>query len=58
LDGGFTAAGIVRRQHVARLLQQHRSGVADFSNRLWTLMVLNLWYEQWMAPARSTQSAA
>lgn len=58
LEGGFTAEGIIERRHIAALLKQHRAGVADFSNKLWTVMALNLWYEKWIAAGRSTQSAA
>jgi asparagine synthase (glutamine-hydrolysing) len=58
LEGGFTAEGIVDRRHIAWLLQQHRAGAADYSNKLWTVMALNLWYERWIAAGRSTQSAA
>jgi len=50
LDGGFTAEGIVSRQHVADLLQAHRDGKGDFSNKLWTLMALNLWHQRWLKP--------
>jgi len=48
LDGGFTADGIVDRRLVAGLLQAHRDGKGDFSNKLWTLMVLNLWHQKWL----------
>ena len=48
LDGGFTAEGVVSRQHVADLLQAHRDGKGDFSNKLWTLMALNLWHDRWL----------
>jgi asparagine synthase (glutamine-hydrolysing) len=58
LDGGFTAEGIVKRRHVEWLLKQHRAGAADYSNKLWTLMALNLWYERWLTGTRSTLSAA
>jgi len=48
LDGGFTAQGIVSRPQVARLLQAHRDAEGDYSNKLWTLMALNLWHERWL----------
>lgn len=48
MEGGFTAEGILNKTHLQRMLDMHRSGVADFSNRLWTVMALNLWYERWI----------
>ena len=42
LDGGFTKKGFLRRDELARLLAAHRTGVPDWSNRLWTVLVLNL----------------
>jgi asparagine synthase (glutamine-hydrolysing) len=50
LDGGFTALGVVKREAVAGLLERHRKREQDLSNKLWTLMAINLWYERWMRP--------
>jgi asparagine synthase (glutamine-hydrolysing) len=67
LDGGLTKAGVLRRDTLERLLAEHRQGGVDYSSRLWTAMVLNLWYERWVrgegpaqptAPLRRAEHAA
>lgn len=58
LDGGFTAVGIVRRPHVEQLLSDHQRGGVDYSNKLWTLLALNLWHERWLTPLRSASAVA
>ena len=55
LDGGFTGKGFLRRDELARLLAAHRTGVPDWSNRLWTVLVLNLWHKRWIESARPRQ---
>ncbi|HVR63399.1 MAG TPA: asparagine synthase (glutamine-hydrolyzing) [Polyangia bacterium] len=60
LDDGLTKTGFLRRDQIATLLQNHRTGVGDFSNRLWTVMVLNLWHRRWIQsgrPAAATTSS-
>ena len=54
LDRGLTAAGILRRDALAGLLAAHRRGGVDLSTRLWTALVLNLWYERWIAGAQAS----
>jgi asparagine synthase (glutamine-hydrolysing) len=39
----MTAAGMIRRDEVQRLVDEHLMGVADHRKRLWTLLVLELW---------------
>ena len=51
LDGGFTKEGLVKRKHVETLLAEHGKP-HDNSNKLWTLMVLNLWHERWVTGKR------
>lgn len=48
LDSGLTREGVLRYDHLLYLLNSHQGGQADYSNRLWTAMVLNLWHEQWI----------
>jgi asparagine synthase (glutamine-hydrolysing) len=48
LDGGFTREGLVDRRHVEALLAEHATTPVDHSNKLWTLMALNLWHERWI----------
>ena len=49
LDGGLTKSGVLRRDALERLLAAHIRGERDYSNRLWTAMVLNLWHDRWIA---------
>ena len=49
LEGGFTKLGIFARDDLARLLDSHRRRERDYSNKLWTAMVLNLWYARWLS---------
>jgi len=57
LDSGLTRTGFVRRDTVAQLLREHRTGVPDHSNRLWTVMVLNLWHKRWIEGGRPAKPA-
>lgn len=57
LDGGLTATGMLQRAPLAELLRAHRTGVPDYSTRLWTVLMLNLWHQRWIAPARSAKPA-
>jgi asparagine synthase (glutamine-hydrolysing) len=52
LDGGLTSAGVLRRPALERLMSEHQAGRADRSNKLWTAMMLNLWYERWIGSGR------
>ena len=47
LEEGLTRAGFLRKGPVQQLLDEHRAGKVDWSNRLWTVMMLNLWHERW-----------
>jgi len=49
LESGLTRAGYLRADHLATLLEAHRTRKRDYSTRLWTIMVLNLWYDRWVA---------
>jgi asparagine synthase (glutamine-hydrolysing) len=57
LDAGLTREGILRRDHLAQLLRQHRAGERDYSNRLWAAMSLNLWHERWIGAAAAASAA-
>jgi asparagine synthase (glutamine-hydrolysing) len=57
LDGGLTRTGFLRRDSLAQLLAEHRTGVPDHSNRLWTVLVLNLWYRRWVESPRPARPA-
>jgi asparagine synthase (glutamine-hydrolysing) len=49
LEGGFTKLGLLRRAALEELLERHRRRDGDFSNKLWTAMALNLWYDHWIS---------
>ncbi|HTA21043.1 MAG TPA: asparagine synthase (glutamine-hydrolyzing) [Polyangia bacterium] len=55
LDGGLTKSGFLQRNVIADLLAQHKSGAKDNSNKLWTVLVLNLWHQRWIETARPTR---
>jgi asparagine synthase (glutamine-hydrolysing) len=58
LDGGLTRTGFLRRDTLDQLLREHRAGGADNSNRLWTVLVLNLWHQRWIEGPRPSKAAA
>jgi asparagine synthase (glutamine-hydrolysing) len=39
--------GIFRPEEVARRVAEHRAGVRDHRKPLWTLLMFQLWYDQW-----------
>jgi asparagine synthase (glutamine-hydrolysing) len=53
LETGFTRLGVIPQGVVADLLRRHQGRERDFSNKLWTVMVLNLWYERWLGAGAS-----
>jgi asparagine synthase (glutamine-hydrolysing) len=55
LDGGLTKTGFLQRANLEQLLNQHRLGASDNSNRLWTVLVLNLWHQRWLETARPSR---
>lgn len=48
LETGFTKLGVLQREPLAALLESHRRREHDHSNKLWTAMVLNLWYTRYI----------
>ncbi|MBI5412947.1 asparagine synthase (glutamine-hydrolyzing) [Candidatus Peregrinibacteria bacterium] len=42
-------AGIFKKEAVAKLINDHQSGKADLSFRIWNLITLCLWFDRWMA---------
>ena len=60
--------GVFERNGVVRLLDEHRTGKADHCHRLWQLLMLELWFRQfvdeggwpaWQGPgSRAALSAA
>jgi asparagine synthase (glutamine-hydrolysing) len=48
LETGFTKLGLLRRDALASLLDAHARRERDYSNKLWTAMVLNLWHTHYI----------
>ena len=42
--------GLFEPSYVARLLDEHRTRRADHQNRLWALLMLELWFRMWIDP--------
>ncbi|HEY1301763.1 MAG TPA: asparagine synthase (glutamine-hydrolyzing) [Stellaceae bacterium] len=42
--------GLFEPIYVARLLDEHRTRRADHQNRLWALLMLELWFRMWIDP--------
>ncbi|MDG3007224.1 asparagine synthase (glutamine-hydrolyzing) [Paludisphaera mucosa] len=42
------AQGLFRPEEVARRVAEHRAGVRDHRKPLWTLLMFQLWHEQWL----------
>ena len=47
LDPQTLGRGYFRPEAVRRLLDEHQQGRFDHSDRLWALLVLELWHRQW-----------
>ncbi|MEX1225070.1 MAG: asparagine synthase C-terminal domain-containing protein, partial [Pirellulales bacterium] len=47
LDEQTTARGYLRRDAVTRLLEEHATGRAEHGDRLWALLMLELWMREW-----------
>jgi asparagine synthase (glutamine-hydrolysing) len=52
METGLTSEGMLKKEHLAAILQRHRKGRGDYANRLWTAMTLNLWYDRWIRNRR------
>lgn len=48
LETGFTKLGLLRQSALAGLLDAHVRRERDHSTKLWTAMVLNLWYTRYI----------
>ena len=44
----LTAGGVLQPDYVQKLLWEHKEGKADHRKKLWTLLVFQLWYKQWI----------
>lgn len=50
-SGATRARGLFRPDEVERLMSSHESGVENHGNRLWSLLMLELWFRTWIDPA-------
>jgi asparagine synthase (glutamine-hydrolysing) len=48
LDGRLKARGVFDDREVARIWTEHRAAAGDHSHRLWTLVMLELWFRQFV----------
>jgi asparagine synthase (glutamine-hydrolysing) len=48
LSTRFDGRGIVSRLALAHLWEEHRSGPRDHSHRLWSLVMLEFWFRQFV----------
>ena len=54
LDPVATDRDIFKREHVKSLIDDHRAGVRDHASKLWSLIVLELWFRTYIDPAEPT----
>jgi asparagine synthase (glutamine-hydrolysing) len=58
LDGRLRERGIFEPREVSRLWEEHRTGRADHPHRLWQLVMLELWFRQFVDPAPGSATHA
>ncbi len=49
LDGELVRRNIVRRDAIKQLLDQHQETNINFSNHIWALLTLELWFEEYFS---------
>jgi asparagine synthase (glutamine-hydrolysing) len=55
-DGRLRDRGVFNDREVTRLWTEHRDGRADHRHRLWQLMMLELWFRQFIDKAPATRA--
>ena len=58
LDGRMSDRGVFDHPTVTRLWREHRSGARDHRHRLWSLVMLELWFRQFVDGPISRPSRA
>jgi asparagine synthase (glutamine-hydrolysing) len=48
MDSRFAARGLFNAAAVHRMVLQHGSGARDWSNRLWALLMLEMWFRRFI----------
>jgi asparagine synthase (glutamine-hydrolysing) len=56
LDGRLKGRGVFDERAVARIWREHREGVRDHRHRLWSLVMLELWFRQFFDAVRPAQA--
>jgi asparagine synthase (glutamine-hydrolysing) len=51
VNGSLAGDGILNRSEVARIVEEDRKGVADYSQQIWQLLTVETWYQQTAATA-------
>ncbi len=56
----FNARGLFRADVVQRLFDEHQRGAGDHAHHLWTLLMLELWFREFIdqRPARATEATS
>jgi len=44
----FASRGVVRPDRALKLLEMHRSGSFDLGHRIWSIVILEMWFRVWM----------
>ena len=58
LDGRLRNRGVFNDQAIARLWREHRSGRRDHRHRLWSLVMLELWFREFLDGATQNRARA
>jgi asparagine synthase (glutamine-hydrolysing) len=58
LDGRLRSRGIFDSREVARIWNEHRTGAQDHRHRLWSLVMLELWFRQFSDNTTAVEAAA
>ena len=48
LDQTARQRGLFRQETVETLVNEHQQGIFDHAYRLWALLVLELWFREWV----------
>lgn len=48
LDGRLFARNLFNQDYIIRIIKEHESGYRQHHTRIWTLIMLELWYRQWI----------
>jgi asparagine synthase (glutamine-hydrolysing) len=57
-DGRLASRGLFQAPEVGRLWEEHRTGRADHRHRLWQLLMLELWFREYVDRAPAAQAGA